>query len=211
MDRAGNLYGTAATGPDRGVWKYPTWGSGTLLQVDTYRLRAGFRPHLPLSGPDGANPSARVSVRVRWRALRQAVQGGAHGRGVVFQLGPSPTFCHAVRCPWQRPLSVLRADKRRLESGSSDLVFDSAGNLYGTTGDGGDFLAEPCTSSCMPTVPGRDRAAQLPGGTSDGWGPQGGVIFDGQGNLYGTYGRRWQLEPALSTRSAIPDRGGRKA
>ena len=56
----------------------------------------------------------------------------------MFQLRPPATFCGSVQCPWR--LTVLHAFARTNDGsypGSGDLIFDSAGNIYGTTGDEG--------------------------------------------------------------------------
>jgi uncharacterized repeat protein (TIGR03803 family) len=68
------------------------------------------------------------------------------------------------------------------------VIFDNAGNLYGTTqyggahGDGVVFELSPSQNGWTETV-----LYTFTGGT-DGSLPLGGVIFDGAGNLYGTAG-----------------------
>jgi uncharacterized repeat protein (TIGR03803 family) len=91
----------------------------------------------------------------------------------------------------------------------SDLTLDSAGNLYGTTSQGGTGTA--CSGGCG-TVFELKRSADgwkeevlhsFLGGL-DGASPQAGVIFDNSGNLYGTtalggngygYGTVFKLTP----------------
>jgi hypothetical protein len=73
---------------------------------------------------------------------------------------------------------------------SGGLIFDSAGNLYGTTENGG---RGNCSSRCgvvfelTPTSPGKWKETVLYAfsGRADGGTPSGGVIFDVAGNLYG--------------------------
>src|SRR6516162_2042336 len=68
----------------------------------------------------------------------------------------------------------------------SDLVMDSAGNLYGTSVQGGDFgggtvfALSPSGSSWVHKV-----LYSFTGG-ADGGEPYKGVTLDAQGNLYGT-------------------------
>jgi uncharacterized repeat protein (TIGR03803 family) len=73
------------------------------------------------------------------------------------------------------------------------VVFDSAGNLYGTTYYGGTSTA--CFHGCgtvfklTPQADGTWRGATIynfQGGANDGAWPQAGVILDSQGDLYGT-------------------------
>jgi uncharacterized repeat protein (TIGR03803 family) len=69
-----------------------------------------------------------------------------------------------------------------------NLIFDSQGNLYGTTSGGGAFnggtvfeLTPQSNGEWAETV-----LHNFPSSADDGAGPIGGVIFDPAGNLYGT-------------------------
>jgi uncharacterized repeat protein (TIGR03803 family) len=69
------------------------------------------------------------------------------------------------------------------------LVFDAAGNLYGTTMNGGGVngtvyqLTPPATAGGAWTF---NVLYTFKGGTTDGYVPVSGLIFDQAGNLYGT-------------------------
>lgn len=79
-------------------------------------------------------------------------------------------------------------------SPNGGLVFDDAGNIYGTTAFGGGNVTAACPSGCGTVF----ELSPLPGGgwsetvlhsfadNQDGMLPQSGVVLDGQGNLYGT-------------------------
>jgi len=74
---------------------------------------------------------------------------------------------------------------------SASLIFDAAGNLYGTTTGGG---SSTCAYGCgtvfklTPTENGTwtERVLHNFGHGEDGAQPHAGLIFDAHGNLYGT-------------------------
>ena len=83
----------------------------------------------------------------------------------------------------------------------SDLTMDAAGNLYGTTSSGGAGTA--CNGGCgtvfelTPASNGwNEQVLYSFAGGHDGGNPQGGLIFDSAGNLYGTTaGTVFELSP----------------
>jgi uncharacterized repeat protein (TIGR03803 family) len=103
------------------------------------------------------------------------------GCGTVFKLAPDGTF------------SVLYAF-RGIEDGDggapqSGLILDRKGNLYGTTGGGGDNPS--CPSGCGTVYRLAPDGTEtilysFAGGTGDGAGPLAGLVRDRDGNLYGT-------------------------
>jgi len=79
------------------------------------------------------------------------------------------------------------------EPGYGDLVFDQAGNLYGTTITGGVGNCNSPSETCgvvyklTPSNGGWTESVLYSfAGGSDGGNPYAGVIFDAAGNLYGT-------------------------
>lgn len=179
MDRAGNLYGTASLGGDGNngtVFKLSRAGSGWILTT-LYNLQGG---------EDGSTPQARV-VFGPDGTLYGTTTGGA-GFGTVFNLRPSATACKTALCPWTE--TVLY----RFTGGSDgslpefvDLVFDAAGNIYGTTFEGGSE-GSGVVFELTRSGEGWTETTLLSFGTmgSEGSTPIGGLIFDSQGNLYGT-------------------------
>jgi len=79
------------------------------------------------------------------------------------------------------------------------VVFDSQGNLYGATTDGGPATCKPIGGACgtvfqlSPAAPGQNGGSWTETviywfkgkGSNDGEAPSGGLLIDGQGNLYG--------------------------
>jgi uncharacterized repeat protein (TIGR03803 family) len=68
------------------------------------------------------------------------------------------------------------------------LVMDAAGNLYGTTGAGGDFncVVTGCGVVFKLSPSGHETVVHTFHGGTDGDGPAAGVIMDVAGILYGT-------------------------
>ncbi len=140
MDRAGNLYGTALIGGQG--FQYCNLGCGTVFKLTHNSSGWVFTPIYIFTGPDGANPQARVVFGPDGALYGTATQGGANGRGVVFQLRPPATFCKAVQCLWTETiLHNFALSNDGSYPGAGDLLFDRAGNIWGTTGDGGDFFS----------------------------------------------------------------------
>ncbi|MGC1371681.1 MAG: choice-of-anchor tandem repeat GloVer-containing protein [Candidatus Sulfotelmatobacter sp.] len=106
--------------------------------------------------------------------------GGAPGAGCAFELSPS-------RVGWEE--TVLHSFSGADGSGPDGaLVFDGAGNLYGTA-EGGGAYDDGVAFELSPSVNGTWTETVLYNFGShdgDGAGPEGNLIFDGRGNLYGT-------------------------
>ena len=189
MDKAGNLYGTTEFGgsADQGtVFKLSHKGSGWVFSP-IYSFQGG---------PDGAEPTARVIIGPDGSLYGTTNVGGGNGCyeglgcGTIFNLRPPPRACKTALCPWTE--TVLYRFTGGSDGGSpgiADLIFD-AGNLYGTTGNGGMagcngngcgvvYKLVPYGGGWMESV-----LYSFTGG-NDGGNPNGGVTFDQSGNLYG--------------------------
>ena len=122
MDKHGNIYGTTigyhkgrgivfkATHAPSGLWKWSV--------LHTFK------------GPDGANPRAKVILDAAGALYGTTSGGGAFHKGTVFKLTPS-------NGGWKE--TVLYSFKGGADGADPEagLVFDKAGNLYGTTVSGG--------------------------------------------------------------------------
>lgn len=190
MDRAGNVYGTTYGGGDPPcsggcgvVYKLSKHGTSWTFST-LYRFR---------SGADGANPMARVIIGPDG-ALYGTTLNGGNGHGTVFRLQPPAHFCGSISCPWTE--TVLYSFKGSSDGGAplqGDLLFDSTGNIYGTTSEGGStgcggfgcgtvYKLTPANGGWKESVV---YSFQQPT-NSDGAYPAGGLTFDQAGNLYGT-------------------------
>lgn len=193
MDRAGNLYGTTAGGGGVNghglVFKMSHKNGGWLL-VPLYTF---------MGGNDGSTPENGVSIDDVGRIYGTTPIGGpgqcngGNGCGTAFQLAPPNQICKSAFCFWTEPLLYSFTDG---SDGAfpccGDLVFDSSGNIYGTTEAGGvgDCNGLGCGIIYKLTLSGRGQWTEsiiysFTGG-NDGSAAYGGVVFDRVGNLYGT-------------------------
>src|SRR5271166_3149025 len=183
MDKAGSLYGTTTYGGS---------GNGTVFRLVFKNSHWVFQPLYSFAGgTDGANPQARVIVGPDG-ALYGTTQYGGAGYGTVFRLSPQPTACKTALCPWKETVLYRFAGGADGENPFSEVVFDQAGNLYGTTVLGGTGTCNT-TNTCgviFELTPSHGSWTEsilyrFTGG-NDGGAPTAGLIFDDGGNLYGT-------------------------
>jgi uncharacterized repeat protein (TIGR03803 family) len=144
---------------------------------------------------DGAEPFGGVIIGPDGSLYGTTFEGGQYDAGTVYRLQPSPAACKSAICPWEETVLYSFCPQRPncADGGGpadGNLVFDQAGNLYGTTSGGGDdeagvvFKLTPADGYWTESV-----IYSFPPSCDSGCGPQGGLIFDHQGNLYGTTGQ----------------------
>ncbi len=191
IDHAGNLYGATLGG---------SHDQGAIFKLTNKNSSWTLSPLYSFAGDqDGAFPVG-VTVGADGR-LYGATNGGGgdscggSGCGTVFRATPPPSVCGSVLCSWsERVLYVFEGGSDGAFPYNGDLIFDAAGNLYGTTSQGGGpgpnceaygcgtvFEISPSNGGWAETVL---YAFLGPTGAS----PFSGVIFDHAGNLYGTTG-----------------------
>jgi uncharacterized repeat protein (TIGR03803 family) len=135
------------------------------------------------NGSDGTNPLGGVIFDGAGNLYGTTSAGGIHGGGTVFELSPkdgggwTETVIHS-----------FGNGNDGVQPSYENLIFDAAGNLYGTTFEGGIhgvgtvFELSPRPSSGWTEV----VLHSFNFNSSDGAGPEAGLIFDSNGNLYGT-------------------------
>jgi uncharacterized repeat protein (TIGR03803 family) len=137
----------------------------------------------PFSGDDGENPQAGLIMDSAGNLYGTTEYGGAGHDGTVFKLDPSGKY------------TVLYSFTGTSDDGANPvaaLIMDSAGNLYGTTLDGGAPCYSPGPESGCGTVFKLDPSGKetvlyhFTGANGDGANPAAGLIMDSAGNLYGT-------------------------
>jgi uncharacterized repeat protein (TIGR03803 family) len=207
MDTAGNLYGTAFSGG--------TAEMGTVFSLTNNGRGWMFHPLYSFSGgQDGAGPLARVVIGPDHGLYGSTVAGGGGpcpgsngylGCGAVYKLTPPAHAPRSAIYSWDA--TVLY----RFSSGDGaypqgDLIFDRAGNIYGTTVVGGSANRGEIYKLAPSNGRWTENTLYSAQGASDGKFPWGGVLFDSAGNLYGSfsengpygYGALYQLSPSGS-------------
>jgi uncharacterized repeat protein (TIGR03803 family) len=167
MDTAGNLYGTTN---DDG---FPYVGAA--FKLDSTGRESALYVFGSQSG-DGAHPTAGLIMDTAGYLYSTTINGGAYDLGTVFRL--TPAFQESVLYSF----GAQSADAMHPEWGS--LIFDTAGNLYGTTAAGGAYgwgAVFKLTSAGQESV-----LYSFLGPPDDGGDPFAGLITDKAGNLYGT-------------------------
>lgn len=163
-DTSGNLYGTTVNGGSNGagtVYSLSSSGTETIL-------------HNFGGSGDGANPYGGLLRDAKGNLYGTALKGGATNNGVVFKLDTSGNE------------SVLYSFTGGADGGApySGLIFDSAGNLYGTTSAGG-FNNVGAVYKVSPTT-GNETVIYGFSGGGDGNDCRAALAMDAAGNLYGT-------------------------
>ena len=217
MDRVGNLYGVAGAGGNQGP-QCETYGCGVAFKL-THRGSAwtfstlysfqggtdGGGPDAPLvQGPDGALYGATT-----YGGIGTCSSGSIPNCGVIYRLAPPGAFCKSFLCEWSE--SVLYAFTGYSDGGyPGHIQFDQAGDIYGTTSLGDQHGCSNCGTvfELSPSSGGwTDNVLYaFKGGSDDGYGPVGDLVFDQAGNIYGTTaaggvtynGTVYQLTPSQS-------------
>ncbi len=200
LDTQGNLYGVTENGGTNNVgvlYELSPSGGGTWTQTVIYTFcNCNTGGGSPISGP---------IFDAHGNLYGTASTGGTGHGGIVYELSPSgggtwtPTvlynFCSLQNC----------ADGGHPYAG---LIFDSQGALYGATTNGGN---QNNGGTVFKLTPGGGTWTESTlysfcpvAGCTDGQEPQGRLVFDSQGNLYGTtvgggsqnYGTVFALSPS---------------
>jgi len=186
IDNAGNLYGTTTQG---GSGTNCQGGCGTVFKLTHAGSGWTLSPLYEFQKTDGAYPEGRLIFGHDGRLYGTTGQGGmgcsSTGCGIVFAMSPPASFCHSVLCYWNE--SVLYQFAGGTADGSrptGDTVFDTAGNLYGTTYNAG--AAGLGTAYELSRSGGGWTETVLHSFSgSDGANPYAGLAMDTAGNLYG--------------------------
>ena len=170
LDAAGNVYGTTFIDGPAGGNVYELLANSDWDLAILYSF---------VDIPTGGNPASGVTLDSSGNVYGSTSMGGDLGGGTVFELSSgtwSFNLIYTLATGGEGPML-------------SNLIFDKAGNLYGTTYSDGPapnqshgtvFKLTPSNGAWIYT-----SLHDFAGG-SDGGYPVGNLAFDANGNLYGT-------------------------
>jgi uncharacterized repeat protein (TIGR03803 family) len=175
MDSSGNLYGMSSQYGPNGVgfvFKLTPSGGGAYTESTLYSFTGGV---------DGAHPSGGVTVDRAGNLYGITTSGGSSvdcsgGCGTIFKLSPLQGGGYAE--------SIIHMFAGTDLGAPGPVALDGAGNLYGTTPGGGGYRGGSVYK--LSAADGSYSVLYSFTGGADGAGPNGGLVIDGAGNMYGT-------------------------
>ena len=187
-DTKGNLYGTTTSGG--------TYNNGTVFQLTPSGSEKILHNFNHNTG-DGMSPLAGLIRDTQGNLYGTTVGGGAYLGGTVFELTPSgkETVLHSFDDVTTDGFGPV-----------ASLVRDAQGNLYGMTPSGGPssggIVFEVTPSGTETILHSFDDS-----NSTNGYGPEAGLIMDASGNFYGTtqaggtegalsYGTAFEMTPS---------------
>lgn len=165
----------------QGVARFTT--VGTLLLVlglalaaaQTVQAQSEIVLHsFAVDGADGYHPYATLVIDSRRNLYGTTLHGGSHGFGTVFKISASGT---------ERVLYSFAGGTDGVQP-SLGVIRDNAGNLYGTTFDGG--TGSVGTVFKLDSFGSHTVVHNFMDDGTDGYRPNGDLVRDAAGNLYGT-------------------------
>jgi uncharacterized repeat protein (TIGR03803 family) len=178
-DTSGNLYGATTAGGNGNC----QFGCGALFKLDTARKLHALYEFT--GGKDGAYPIGPLLQDAAGNLYGTALNGGdlncpqepSLGCGTVFKLAKNGK------------LTVLYTFTGGTDGAGPEpgLLMDKAGNFYGAAGDGGNSNCDHgCGTLYKLAKNGKFTVLYTFTGAFDGSYPNGGLVADSKGNLYGT-------------------------
>jgi uncharacterized repeat protein (TIGR03803 family) len=179
FDSAGNLYGTTEVGGESAC------GCGTVFQLTPtgggwkYRVIHTFQGS---SDGDGGYPAftSGLVLDKAGNVYGTTVEGGASNAGSVFEVSPNPDGA------WTEKIIHSFSGTPDGSSPQAGLAFDAAGNLYGTTVEGGSNGAGAVFELSPTSGGGWSESVIHSFSGADGSEPYAPPTVDAAGNLYGT-------------------------
>jgi uncharacterized repeat protein (TIGR03803 family) len=193
FDSKGNLYGTAGGG---------VYGYGSVFELSpqaggvwTEQVIHSFN----LGEADGYSPVGNPAIDSAGNVFVATTSGGTDDSGTVVEISP------VSGGTWTEEIVYSFGPTFGVNGPTAGLVFDTKGNLYGTTNGGGSnnggtvFELSPGSGGVWTETVLHNFPVNL---TTDGSSPNGELILDSAGNLYAspTPAVSRSMEPSLKCR-----------
>ncbi len=184
FDQTGNLYGTTYYGGDLNCYGNVEAGCGIVFKL-TPNVAGSWKERVlhSFAGPDGELPAGDLIFDQSGSLYGTTVQGGSGSDGgVVFKLTPSADGS------WKEKVLHRFGCVHEGCQPEAGVIFDQAGNLYGTTSQGW------CKGNCgsvfelilNPDGSWAENLLHQFRSGNDGGEPSAALLLDAAGNLYGT-------------------------
>jgi len=178
VDSSGDLYGTTANGGAS--------GDGSVFEI-TDTLRGGGYSNTPTTlasfnnAGDGETPQGSLIADSAGNLYGTASYGGAPNYdGTVFEIAKTATGYNST------PIVLAAFNGTDGSHPSSSLIVDTSGNFYGTTPTGGAGYGTVFEVAKTAMGYNSTPIALVSFNGTDGANPDGSLIADASGNLYGT-------------------------
>jgi len=179
FDTAGNLYGVTNNGGSSTncvsgcgtVFELSPVGDGTWTQTVIYNFQ---------NGSDGGNPRGGLVFDAAGNLYGTNQGGAAYNAGVAYELSPGSGGA------WTFTTLYNFGQTSSAYAPVTPLILDSAGSLYGVTPFGGKYRQGTAFKLVQTAGVWKLNVLHSFGGTGDGADPNGPLVMDAQGNLYGT-------------------------
>lgn len=196
FDSAGNIYGITAEGGSSNngtvfelTLKNGVWSEKTLISFN--------------GGNGGSQPVGGLILDSSGNLYGTTKEGGTNGAGIVFELSKSGSGA------WTEKILHNFGAGKDGKFPRATLVFDSAGNLYGTTEGGGAYGDGTVSKggTAFKLAPGSkgwtETVIHSFGNGTDAANPRCNLVLDANGNVYGTamnagangYGAAYEISP----------------
>jgi uncharacterized repeat protein (TIGR03803 family) len=171
--RHGRLFGAATTGGN--------YASGVVFELTPTPVGEwDFRTLYSFRGqPDGSFPYGALLHTASGKVYGTTYYGGMNGIGTVYELSPRPVG------EWDERVLYSFQTGNDGNSPISNLVFDQAGNLFGTTSEGGSGSGTIFKLAPIGGDQWVENVAHPFEGPPDGAFPYNGMVVDRMGHYYG--------------------------
>jgi uncharacterized repeat protein (TIGR03803 family) len=172
LDSGGDLFGTTAA--------HGTFGNGSVFELSPVSGGGySLTTLVSFNYTNGEYPNAGLVRDSSGDLFGTAVYGGDFGNGTVFELSPVSGGGYSFT-------TLISFNSTGGANPFAGLILDSSGDLFGTTGGGGD-LGDGTVFELSPASGGGYSLTTLISfNYTDGANPYGGLVLDSNGNLFGT-------------------------